>query len=313
KEAFEFGQNNWGILQRQKPLLFGVEFMCNSADTDDYDPDEYDECGGFYEHYDIDGNEVKDECPKELYIKVESDYDDYYDGESEDGERIKGDFNVEDGCLLGYWGKDKNVIIPDGIEVIGYRSFEENKNVEEVTIPDSVKEIESYAFNGCTKLRKVNMPDSQIEIADDAFSGCKLMANEDGFLIVNDTLVNYYGNKECVEIPDNVKTIGGYSFKNNSSIKKVIIGNHVEIIDYNAFENCSSLESIELSNSVKEIGSSAFIRCSPLESVAIPESVKKIDGWAFHECSSLKKVSLPKKLKKYVKKAFEEEVEFIYY
>ena len=97
KEAFEFGQDNWGILQRQKPILFGVEFMCNSADTDDYDPDEYDECGGFYEHYDIDGNEVKDECPKELYIKVESDYDDYYDGESEDGERIKGDFNVEDG------------------------------------------------------------------------------------------------------------------------------------------------------------------------------------------------------------------------
>ena len=138
KEAFEFGQNNWGILQRQKPLLFGVEFMCNSADTDDYDPDEYDECGGYYEHYDINGNEVKDECPKELYIKVESDYDDYED----DFEDIfEGD------------GFGKKEFETDGKTLIKY-----NRNEKVVVIPDSIEIIEDNAFDGCSLLEKVYMP-----------------------------------------------------------------------------------------------------------------------------------------------------------
>ena len=67
-EAMEFGEEHWGLLQEEKPVLFGVEYFINSADIEDYDPDWYDECGGFYCHYLKDGTEVNDECPKELYI-----------------------------------------------------------------------------------------------------------------------------------------------------------------------------------------------------------------------------------------------------
>ena len=68
-EAYQFGEDHWGIVQRQKPTLFGVEFLCNSADIEDYEPDWYDECGGFYEHYRKDGTSVFDRCPKKLYIR----------------------------------------------------------------------------------------------------------------------------------------------------------------------------------------------------------------------------------------------------
>lgn len=68
-DARAFGEANWYIPQYQKPILFGVEFLCNSADIDDYDPDLYDDCGGYFEHYAKDGSEVDDECPKNLYIE----------------------------------------------------------------------------------------------------------------------------------------------------------------------------------------------------------------------------------------------------
>ena len=69
EEAEAFGEDNWYIPQYQKPNLFGVELWINSADVEDYDPEWYDECGGHYEHYAKNGEEINDDCPKELYIK----------------------------------------------------------------------------------------------------------------------------------------------------------------------------------------------------------------------------------------------------
>ena len=68
-EAESFGEDNWYIFHKDKPVLFGVELMLNSADIDDYDPDWFPECGGEYIHYDKNGNRINDSCPEELYIK----------------------------------------------------------------------------------------------------------------------------------------------------------------------------------------------------------------------------------------------------
>ena len=67
--ARKFGEDNWYIPQYQKPFLFGIEFLCNSADMDSYDPDCYDECGGIFDHYAKDGSIIYDECPTVLYIE----------------------------------------------------------------------------------------------------------------------------------------------------------------------------------------------------------------------------------------------------
>ena len=69
EEARAFGEANWYIPQYQKPILFGVELLVNSADIDNYDPDWYDECGGMFVHYAKDGSEIYDDCPNALYIE----------------------------------------------------------------------------------------------------------------------------------------------------------------------------------------------------------------------------------------------------
>ena len=75
-EAYnEAEENYWYNSVRDRSKMFNVEVQCNSADIEDYDP----EFGPYeiYEHY-VNGEEIDDECPKELRIKGDDD-DDYDD------------------------------------------------------------------------------------------------------------------------------------------------------------------------------------------------------------------------------------------
>ena len=58
------------------------------------------------------------------------------------------DFIVEDGILISYKGKSKDVIIPDGIVRIGDSAFS-RKAITSVTMPDSVESIGFGAFSDC--------------------------------------------------------------------------------------------------------------------------------------------------------------------
>lgn len=73
--------------------------------------------------------------------------------------------------LRHYYKIPSSLIIPDGVEVIGYRAFCDCK-VEKVVISGSVKKIRACAFVGCRKLKKVIIPENIEEIGSCAFSGC---------------------------------------------------------------------------------------------------------------------------------------------
>ena len=66
----------------------------------------------------------------------------------------------------------KNVIIPEGIEVINASAFDMS-DAESVTIPNSVKSIEFNAFGGCSNLKSVKLPEGLKVIEDLAFSCCE--------------------------------------------------------------------------------------------------------------------------------------------
>lgn len=87
--------------------------------------------------------------------------------------------------LSKYIGSDTNVIIPDGIEVIGDSVFFNQINITKITIPEGVTKIGNSAFQGCDNLTKVYIADSVSAIGTDAFGGC-----------FNITNVYYTGTKE---------------------------------------------------------------------------------------------------------------------
>ena len=103
------------------------------------------------------------------------------------------DFKMNGSTLVKYRGPDKNVTIPDSVEVIGRGAFEDNTNIELVVIPNSVKRIDPYAFWGCDNLDTVVLGNGLTEVGDYAFTGCKGL--------------------EQMTIPSNVKSIGIKAFE----------------------------------------------------------------------------------------------------
>ena len=78
-------------------------------------------------------------------------------------------------CL--YEGED--FTIPEGVEIIGQKTFYKKKNLKKVTIPSSVTTIEKDAFTGCDSLEVVNIPESVERIEGFAFSDCNTLKTVD--------------------------------------------------------------------------------------------------------------------------------------
>lgn len=95
-------------------------------------------------------------------------------------------------------------------------------------------------------------------------------------------LPSEYNGKPVVEIVAN-------AFKNNATIKEVIIPVGYEIIGIEAFAYCAKLSSVNVGQygvgdaKGLTIRASAFKGCSNLTSVTLGECVENIDAYAFYE------------------------------
>ena len=107
----------------------------------------------------------------------------------------------------------------------------------------------------------------------------------------------YPGQEETVIIAPTynglpVKEIGGSAFKNNKSIKAVIIPETVTTVASSAFYNCENLSVINFPDSITSIGSSAFANCESLTSIRIGNGVTSIGSRAFESCDLLETVTI---------------------
>ena len=111
-------------------------------------------------------------------------------------------------------------------------------------------------------------------------------------------LANYKGSVENLILPEKVEKDGKeytvsaikyYAFKNNQTIKNVIVPKTYKTIEKWAFWGCSNLKTIQLSEGIEEMGQSIFNMCYSLESIVIPESVTVLKNKLFSNCTSLKK------------------------
>ena len=212
-----------------------------------------------------------------------------------------------------------SIIIPNSVTSIGQSAFWYCTSLTSITIPASVTSIRDYAFI-YSGLTSVTIPSSITCITDNTFdtdyssSGCnslsvnievldysafcnneiteKLASNNSYIKSIH--LIDKKGNeiKEYV-IPEDVTSIGDYTFAGCSALASVAIGESVESIGKEAFHNCSNLTSITIGNSVANIGRFAFWNCTSLTSVTIPNSVTSIGESAFYNCSGLTSIVIP--------------------
>jgi len=85
-------------------------------------------------------------------------------------ELTDGDFVIVDNAVRGYNGKDKNVVIPEGITSIGPKAFLHSE-IETVSFPSTLETIDKYAFYTCG-LKEVTIPSRVKSVGEMAFAEC---------------------------------------------------------------------------------------------------------------------------------------------
>lgn len=201
-------------------------------------------------------------------------------------------FEVEGDILVKYRGRQKEVIIPDGIREIGRDAFSYNRYIRRVVIPEGVRVIAGSAFSGDENLEEMVLPEGLEEIGSFAFAHCKSLAE--------------------IRIPDSVQTIGRYAFSDCSGLRNVIIPNAEISMAGDSFQGCSALANVEgfvivggmlagyygsggdveIPWGVNRIGDACFSYCQNLTSVLFPETVRTIGNLAFYGCRNLTLVCL---------------------
>ena len=88
----------------------------------------------------------------------------------------------------------------------------------------------------CESLSGIVIPDSVTHIGFGAFCNCENLANEDGFVIVNNILYDYWGDAESIIIPDGVTAIEDSALPND--IINITIPESVTSINSPAINPC---------------------------------------------------------------------------
>ena len=107
--------------------------------------------------------------------------------------------------------------------------------------------------------------------------------------------------KATAKIPDTVK-VGGVickvseisvnAFKDDTTLKTVIIGKNVKVIGNTAFYGCKNLAKVSGAGAIVQIGDRAFYNCMALSGIVLPSTVTSIGKQAFYNCRNLKSITI---------------------
>lgn len=98
----------------------------------------------------------------------------------------------------------------------------------------------------------------------------------------------YYCNKLAIsELPDSVETIGDYAFRFCSNLLLNKLPENLKTIGDYAFAGCSNMPLSKMSSNVTDIGQYAFQNCTNLCLTELHEGLKTINNDAFNGCTNL--------------------------
>ena len=208
--------------------------------------------------------------------------------------------------------------VKEGTIAIANNAFLNNaKNLTKITLPEGLKLIGEKTFSSLYKLESVNIPSSVDTIGYNAFASTEIYSNTtnwsdnglyiDGWLVnVQNTKISEFEVKEGtigvsngsdvsfipsrarkitkLTLPSSLRYIGKNSFKQLTLIKEISLGGSLEFIKEGAFAVCSSLEKVNLDEctNLALIGDQAFSQAK-ISEITIPESVLDMGELVFNQ------------------------------
>ena len=188
------------------------------------------------------------------------------------------------------------VILEEGVQIIGQRAFEGCSVLVHPTLPASLKKIYAYAFKKCDNLGTVTIKNLEYmnEVyAESTIQKIEFPKSEDKHFVVLGAGL-FQKVKGLTEV-----TVKGYTevpaatFQGCPDLTTVTLTNDIGAIRGNAFAGCKNLATVNFSPELKYIGGYAFEGCTGLTAVTLPAIMTRIDNFAFNQCSSLSDITLP--------------------
>ena len=233
------------------------------------------------------------------------------------------DFVLQDGKLTQYHGTEADVVIPEGVVIIGADVFKGNASIKTVTFPATVTTIERGAFQD-SSLQSVILNEGLQKIDNNAFRKTPLGKLLDtgrvelGVVTIPST-VQYIGTSAfegCAYLGEVVfqngenKTLDIQSsilykvFGDCKNLTRVVFPDRLKSIPDYAFSGCTNLKETVFGNGLEKICNAAFEACSSLQTIELPASVVEISWYAFQNCVSLEAAALNEGLRSIGGKAF---------
>ena len=182
---------------------------------------------------------------------------------------VSGVTNTEfaDEAFKGYYNLQQ-LVLPAGLQKVGYMMVAGCKNLQSINIPASVEEIEQSAFEDCRSIKSIS------------FGGSS--AGAPGRL------------NAPAATASQLKKIGNWAFYNAHELQHLDIPEGVTEIGDGAFYGCTYLEDMTLPASVQSIGDNGFAFCSKLQKMVVHAvTPPDIDYKTFEEVSRQTPVYVP--------------------
>lgn len=223
------------------------------------------------------------------------------------------------------------LVLAEGLTVLGQRAFAGCTALEGVTVPATVETFHAEVFADCMGLASLELREGIREIGYHAFAGCaslkevRIPSTVENWAVIRangimatphacapfsrctslekiefapglKSLSGFEGVPGCpgvteLTVPDSVQDIK-YAFAGCDYLEKVTLGKGIEKIGQSAFEGCSRLVDVQIPYTVTEVGASAFKDCTALERLVFPPSAVKLEGSITYGCSNLKECYL---------------------
>lgn len=147
----------------------------------------------------------------------------------------------------------KSMILPEGIESIGVQAFVYCSSLTHIELPEGLASIGDYAFYGCSAIESLHIPASVQSFGVYPFYQCSgeltLSCNladvsPVGNQIYADYLPFYGSYFTSLTFDEHVTHIGDFSCFVTTSLRRLEIGENVELIGTQAFYSCDGLVGI---------------------------------------------------------------------
>ena len=153
----------------------------------------------------------------------------------------------------------ETILLPSGLESIGYSAFSGCKSLKSIDIPASVTDIDDSAFEDCRSITAIN------------FGGTEGTPAE-------------AGRATAPAAQSELRRIGNWAFYNCHLLQHLVIPEGVTEIGDAAFYGCTYLEDLELPSTVTRIGDNCFALCSKLKQIRVRAAVPpEIEAKTFYD------------------------------